>query len=173
MTLAIGTGKVSVSIAFTQTNALDKSTPTDSLSQTFTRTFTSGTAADQCDLIWHDSRTLTNGATEALDLNGGTLNGAFGAVTFDKVKGILIANTNTENGLKIGAAAANALGLFDNTSDILVLPLASATNKPSLFLWEAPGAAGIATTTNDDLKIAHGGTTTNTITYEVYVWGED
>lgn len=167
------TGKITVTVNLTQTNALDLSTPTDSVSKTYTRTITDGTAADQCDLIWHDQRSLTNGATESLDLNGGTLNGAFGAITFDKVKGILIANTSTENGLKIGGAAANALGLFDNTSDILILPAASATNKPSILLWESPAAAGLAVTTNDELKIASTGTTTNTVTYEVLVWGED
>ncbi|OHB65758.1 MAG: hypothetical protein A2Y76_01655 [Planctomycetes bacterium RBG_13_60_9] len=167
------TGKISVSITLAQTNELDLSTPTDSVSKTYSRTLASGTAADQVDLIWHDSRSLTNGATESLALNDASLTGAFGTITFDKVKGICIANTSTENGLKIGGAAANQLGLFSDTTDILILPAASATNKPSIFLFEAPAAVGIATTTNDELKFASTGTTTNTLTYEIIIWGED
>ncbi len=166
-------GKVSLTIQLTETNAQDLTTPRDELTLSKTRTITSGTGADQCDLLWHDQRTLTNGATEALDFQGGSLTGAFGAVTFDKVKGICVLNYSTENAIKLGAAAANAIGLFDNTSDILLLPAASATDKPSVFLIEAPAALGIATTTNGTLKVAHGGTTTNTITYEIAVWGED
>lgn len=167
------TGKVSVMLSLTQTNALDLSTPSDSLAVNKSRTITSGTGADQSDLLWHDQRTLTNGGTESLDLHGGTLTGGFGAVTFDKLKGIYIANYSTENSLQIGGAAANAVGLFDDTTDILVLPPASATNKPSKFLFEAPAAAGIDVTTNDELKIAHSGDTTNSLTYDIAVWGED
>jgi len=166
-------GSVSVNVRLTQTNALDLSTPSDSLSILKTRAITSGTGADQGDLLWHDQRTLTDGATESLDLHGGTLAGGFGAVTFDKVKGICVLNFSTTDAIKIGGAAANAVGLFGATTDVLVLPAASATNKPSVFLIEAPAAAGIDVTTNDEIKIAHGGTTSNTITYQIAIWGED
>lgn len=167
------TGSVGVNLALAATNAQDLSTPQDSLSVNVIRTLTSGTGADQGDLLWHDQRTLTNGATESLDLHGGTLSGAFGAVTFDKVKGVYVENLSTTDPIKIGGAAANAVGLFDDTTDILVLPAASATNKPSRFLLEAPAAAGIDVSSDDELKIAHGGVTTNTITYKIVIWGED
>lgn len=167
------TGRVNVNIALSLTNSQDLTTPTDPLTINKVRSITSGTGADQGDLLWHDQRVLTNGATESLDLRGGTLTGAFGAVTFDKVKGLCVLNYSTENSLKIGGAAANAIGLFDNTTDILLLPPASATNKPSILLLEAPAAAGIDVTVNDELKIAHSGTTTNSVTYDIAIWGED
>lgn len=166
-------GKITVTISLSQTNALDLSTPTDSLSITKSRSITAGTGADQCSLVWHDQRTLTDGATESLDLHGGTLSGAFGTITFDKVKGLLICNTSTTDGLKIGGAAANNLGILSGTTDTILLPAASATNKPSLFLIEAPAAAGIDVTTNDELKIEHDSTTSNSVTYDIIVWGED
>lgn len=167
------TGSIDVRVQLTQKNALDLTVPVDSLSLSGTRSLTSGTGADQVDLMWHDQRTLTNGATEALALHDASLSGAFGTITLDKLKGICIQNLSTENSIKIGGAGATAVPLFDNTSDILVLPPASATNKPSTFLMEAPAAAGLATGTNEVLKIAHSGTTTNSIIYNIIVWGED
>ena len=172
MALALS-GRINVSVSLSQTNAQDLSTPTDSLAINKVRTITSGTGADQGDLLWHDQRTLTNGATESLDLHGGSLSGRFGTVTFDKVKGICIMNYSTENSLKIGGAAANAIGLFDNTTDILLLKPASATDKPSILFIEAPAAAGIDVTTNDELKLTHSGDTTNSLTYDIAIWGED
>ena len=166
-------GSVNVSISLVETNALDLSTPQDTLSISIPRAITSGTGADQCDLMWHDERTLSNGATESLDLNGGTLTGAFGSITLDKLKGIYVANYSTENSLKIGGATANAVTLFDSTTDILTLPPASATNKPSRFFMEAPAAAGIDVSTNVALLMARGTTTTNSVTYRIAIWGED
>jgi hypothetical protein len=165
-------GRVNVSLQLTATNAQDLTTPSDPLSIIKSRTITSGTGSDQADLLWHDERTLTNGATESLDLHGGTLSNSWGAVTFDKVKGIAVFNYSMTDGIKIGGVASG-IGLFNATTDILILPAASATNKPSLFLIEAPAAAGINVVTNDEIKVAHGGTTTNTITYDIVVWGED
>jgi hypothetical protein len=172
MALAL-TGTVGINIQFSQTNALDLSTPADPLLVNEQRSITSGTGADQGDLIWHDQRPLTNGATEALALNDGSLTGGFGAITMDKLKGICVLNYSTTDSVKIGGAGANAAAIFAATDDVLVLPAASATNKPSKFLMEAPAAAGIDVTTNDEIKIAHGGDTTNTITYDIIVWGED
>ena len=166
-------GKVSLTIQLTETNAQDLSTPKDDLTISKTRTITSGTGANQDDLLWHDQRILTNGATEALSLHDGTLTGAFGAITFDKLKGICLLNYSTENSLQLGASGATAVPFFANTSDILVLPPASATNTPSVFLFEAPAAAGLAVGTNEVIKFTHSGTTTNSLTYDIAVWGED
>jgi len=173
MALALS-GHIRTSIDLAQTNALVLSTPSDSISLADNRTITSGTGAEQGDLLWHDQRTLSNGATEDLALHAGTLTGPFGsAITFDKVKGIFIRNLSTVNSLKIGGATATCVPLFANTSDILVLPACASTTYPTRFLIEAPAAAGLAVTTNELLKIGHGGDTTNSQTYDIVIWGED
>jgi hypothetical protein len=167
------TGKISVSVSLTQTITSGESSASHRVSYSKSRSLTNGVGADQGDLMWHDQRTLTNGATESLDLHGGTLTGAFGAVTFDKVKGVVFYNHSTTDHLKIGGAAANAAALFKATTDILVLPAASTTDKPAAFVLQYPSSAGVDVTTNDEIKIAHGADTTNPLIYDVVIWGED
>ncbi|KKL72574.1 hypothetical protein LCGC14_2083570 [marine sediment metagenome] len=171
MALALS-GKVGFTVQLTQTNALDLTTPADPLNVTQNRVITSGTAADQSDLLWHDQQTLTNGGTVELVLNDGTLSNAFGTVTMDKLKGICIRNHSTDCTLIIGGAAATVLGLFESTTDILTLQPGT-TGKPATFLMELPGAAGIDTTSNDTLKLEHGAGSTNSVVFDIMVWGED
>ncbi len=149
-------GKVGVSIMLQHTNEQDLSTPDDTLNLNQSRTLSNGTAADQSDLLFHDQRTLTAGGNEELAFNDGSLTGSFGAVTFDKLKGLCLRNHSTAGSLKVGGAAATQLGLFDDTTDILVLPPGT-TNAPSCFLFEAPQAAGLDVTSNDTLKLENAG----------------
>lgn len=56
-----------------------------------TTALTSGTGANQADVLWCDTRTLAKASAEALDLAGG-LTDAFGTVlTMARVKGLLVA----------------------------------------------------------------------------------
>jgi hypothetical protein len=165
-------GKVNTLVQLSMTAPLDLSVPLDPLKLNRTRTITTGTGADQADVVWHSHRTLTNGATEALSLHGGTLADVYGAVVFDKVKGLAVLNYSTTNHLDLGGSGATALRLFTATTGILALPAATSITKPTVFLLEAPAADGIDVTTNDTLKVAHGGDTTNSITYDIVLWGE-
>jgi hypothetical protein len=171
MALALS-GKVGIAIQLNQTNALDLTTPTDSLNLTPHRAISSGTGADQSDVLFHDQRTLTTGGTEELALNDGSLSNAFGTLTLDKLKGICIRNHSTTDSLLIGGAAATQVGLFNDTSDILKLQPGS-SDYPSVFLQEAPAAAGLDVTTNDTIKLTHNADTTNSLTYDIIIWGED
>ena len=133
--------------------ALDLSNTIDQVNMTRGKNFGNGTGANQADTIWHDNRTLADGADETLDIFDGSLTKADGvALTMSKLKGIYIRNNSTDANLEIGGAAATQLGLFADVSDILSLP------PGGDFLMTAPDANGIDCTTNAHLKIAHDGT---------------
>lgn len=110
-----------------------------------------GTGADQANQVWHDTRTLTTGATETLDLSG-SLTNAFGeSVTFTKVKAILIKNKGTTT-LSVGAAVATQfVSPFGSATDLVKIP------GGGIFLLTAPDATGFACAggATDNLKIAN------------------
>jgi hypothetical protein len=131
-------------------------------------TLTDGTGANKADTLWDDVRTLTDAASEELDLQDGTLTDSLGnAVTMDILRGLYIKNTSTDASLLIGGAAATQLGLFANGSDILTLP------PGGEFVYTAPDVNGLDTTTNPHLKLAHNGVGTSDLIYHIVAVGED
>jgi hypothetical protein len=101
-----------------------------------------------------------------LALDDSSLSDAFGtAIAMTKLKGLMIRNNSSDANLEIGGAAATVLGLFKDVSDILVLP------PGGLFVFTAPDANGVDCSTNADLKIAHDGSGTSSLTYDIAVWG--
>ncbi|MEU6168089.1 hypothetical protein [Streptomyces tanashiensis] len=129
----------------------------------------SGTAAGQADRVWSDRRTLAASATEDLDLAGVLLDAFGAAVSFARVKGIIIATAagNTNNVI-VGAAAANPWATLLSATGTVTL-------RPGAFLAVGTGAAdatGYAVTagTADLLKIANSGAGTP-VTYDIHVIG--
>lgn len=158
---------LSLRVRATQTSALDLSTVVDPINQLIEQAFANGTGADQANKVWSDRRTLADGASESLDLAGG-LTDAFGAaITFTKIKGIVIKNRSTTQTLAVGGAASSQfINWVANSSDIVNIP-------PGGFLaLTAPGAAGFAVTagTGDLLKIANGAAGQAT-DYDIYLIG--
>jgi hypothetical protein len=120
-----------------------------------------GTAADQADQIWWDRRELGETASENLDLAGSLLN-AFGvAVTFSKVKAIIVINrsdqnigafTATDAEITVGGAAATeCMGPFDAAGDAIKVAAGG------MFMVTRPDATGwaVVTGTGDILKVAN------------------
>lgn len=159
------TTTIKVNVQATYTDPLDLVTAQDPLSFLRTISLATGTGASQADRSFHDIRTLASGANEALDL-AGVLADAFGdTLTFVKVKAIYVKNLSTTDDLLIGGAAANALALFANSSDILQL------RPGGIFLVSAPDADGIAVGANDQLKLEHNADTTTSFNYEIVIIG--
>lgn len=157
--------QVALKLLGTLENAIDLSTPVQTIASDFTLTYGNGTGANQANMFWHDQRT-TDTTGESLDLAGG-LTSAFGTtITFTAVKGILIQNTSGSAGSAQISRPANGLVLFAAQSD----QLANLT-PGSVFLFTDVSAAGLAVTggTGDLLKIA---ASASTITYNVVIWGE-
>jgi len=151
---------VALSIAANFNNPIDLRTTLDQLAYNWSKAFTDGGGDNQANILFADTRTL-GGSSETLDLNGTTLQDAFGgnlALTKIKFIGIFAPEGNAGN-ISVGGAASNGVtSLFGDATDVDVVP-------PGGFMARgAPKAAGFAVvaSTGDQLKIA--GTTGDTYT---------
>jgi len=161
---------LSLSLRATAKKALDLSTPQDAVNLPISSSFTFGTGANKANQQWHDLRTLTPSANEELDLSGVLVN-AFGvAVTFAKIKAIVIRNTSTDalTVIEVGGAAANAAGLwFKATNDIEKVEGAN-----GWFAKAAPTTGWTVTAGTGDLLKILNTDAVNAATYDIWILGE-
>ena len=152
------------------TNTPDTGAATIKDHNTFTKvdTLASGTGVDSADLLWHDVRTLAGSATEDLDIAGGITDSFGAAVTFARVRGLIISNQTTSAGiiLEVGGAASNEWYAWAGAAG----DKAKVGPDGVLYLWN-PSAAGVAVTAGsaDTLKIANTGG--STVTYQIVIIG--
>lgn len=143
----------------------DLSSTKDRVELAVSQAFAHGTGNYQADLIFHDKRTLGDGASENLDL-AGSLTDVFGTtLTFAKIKAIIIQNLSTVQTLTVGGAAANAfINWVGDATDKINLPPGGA------FCLMAP-LAGFAVTadTGDILKIAN--SAGDPVDYNIWIIG--
>jgi hypothetical protein len=160
--------KIVTTVVATLTDALDLSTASDPLSYAARATLTTGTGANQADMLWHDTRTIAASGDEDLDLAGVLVNGLGDTQTFARVKAVMVsaaaANTNTVN--VTADAAAGVPGLFLALGDGIVV------RPGGMFLWVAPDATGavVTATTGDLLNVANSGAGTS-VTYSIIIIG--
>jgi hypothetical protein len=108
------------------------------ISREFSWTVDSGTGANQADRLFQDTRTLTTGANETIDLIAALTN-LYGTVTFAKLKalGVYAATANTTN-ITVSRSAAGVAWISPATTGAL------AALKPGCgFLWWDSSAAGV------------------------------
>ena len=149
-------------------NILDLSTISDDLSLTITDDLTNGTGADKAQVCWHDQRTLGTTTGEDIDLVG-ALTCAFGVVTFDNIKMIVIKVVTETSGytLQVGGSAGGGPidSIFVDTSDKIVI------GAGGLLALSSPvNGYDLDPTTADDLYIYNpsGGD----VVYDIWVVGE-
>lgn len=128
----------------------------------------SGTALNQADRIFHDTRTLAPSASESLDL-AGVLTDVFGAlIAFARVKALFIyaAAANTNN-VVVGGAGANGFVTWVGGAAHTV-----SVRPGGLMLLAAPDATAYAVTagTGDLLQVANSAAGTS-VTYDVVIIG--
>ncbi len=128
----------------------------------------SGTGANQANAMWADTRTLTASSTENLDL-AAVLTDAFGtALTFTKVKAILVmAAAGNTNNVVLGGAASNAfINWVGDATDVINI------RPGGVFMLAAPDATAYAVTasTGDILKVANSSSGTS-VTYTIVIIG--
>lgn len=155
-------GSIKVDLIATLVKALDLQTGTVPLNFSYTWTIASGTAANQADKIFADTRSTAG--TDSLDMAGSLLDVFGDAFTPARIKG-----------LAIKAAGANAADLR-LTRPAAGVPILGATGdyvviRPGgLFLWAAPDATGVAVTATTadliDLVVASG-----TLAYDIVILG--
>jgi hypothetical protein len=163
------TAQIKASLNWLFQESLDLATVNDDAKLEYDRSFADGTAADQADKIWHDSRTLASGASDDLDLNAltNTIFGSTVTINMAKVKAILIVNTATTAGedLTVGGAAAQEWTAWVGAAgDKVRVPADSClliTNRKSG--WSVTNGA------SDTLRVTNTGA--GSITYKIAVLG--
>lgn len=158
---------VAAGVSSTVTKAEELSTLRDVLSMTENVSFALGTGANQANQLFQDQRSLADAANETLNfLAAGALEDKLGeTIDLDELRALVIHNNSTDASLIIGGAAANALGIFSDSSDKLVLP------PLGVFIWLAPDASGLDVTTNSQLKLEHNGDGSSALVYDIVVIG--
>lgn len=163
------TSKLVIAASINQTNALDLAAAAIPLEYRAAVDLASGTAAGQADKVFHDQRTLSASATEDLDLAGVLLDVFGAAITFAKIKGLIVkAAAGNTNNVVLGAAAANPwTALLGATGTLTVRP--GATVAVFAGAADATGYAVVAGT-GDLLKVANsaGG---SPVTYDIVLLG--
>jgi hypothetical protein len=128
---------------------------------------TFGTLANQCDLLFADTRTLAASTNDDIDL-AGVLTSAFGTViNFAEIVGIIIAsdaaNTTT---LTVGAGTNPWITMWLATGDgIKVFPGGTFMN----IAPDANGLGAVTAATADILRIANGAG--GSATYRIMIFG--
>ncbi|WP_433225605.1 hypothetical protein [Actinomadura formosensis] len=128
----------------------------------------SGTGANSADKVFHDKRTLAASATEDLDLAGSLLDGFGQAITFARVRGLIVyAAPGNTNAVQVGGAAATQFTgwVADATDKVNVRP-------GGLLALLAPDATAypVGAGASDLLRFGNGGGGTP-VTYDVVIIG--
>lgn len=163
--------KITLSILSTLTQAIDLVTSTSPLAYPLTYEWDSGTAADQADRVWSDTRTIAASGTDDLDLAGG-LTDVFGnVITFARVRALaILADPTNANNLTIGNAATNPWG--GGSTPYGAAATTTRATPDMLHLYISPTATGMAVGagTADVLRIANSGAGTS-VTYTIIIIG--
>jgi hypothetical protein len=161
--------KLQVSVVANLTNALDLGEALAPLTKNYRTVLGTGTGVGLADKVFHDQRTLAASATEDLDLAGVLTDPLGQALTFVKVKGLIVAAAagNTNN-VVIGAAAATPwAALLNATGTVTVRP----GGVFAAFVGEADANAyAVGAGTADLLKVANSAAGTP-VTYDVIIIG--
>ena len=164
------TSGIKASIDWSFREALDLSTVADSAILEYSESLADGTAVDTADKVWHDTRSITTGANDDLDMTALThsIFGSTVTITFAKVKAILIVNTSETTGdeLRIDTSVANA---------ILTPFASSATTKieigadSALLLSSKKDGWAVTAGTGDILRIHN--PNAGTVSYKIVIIG--
>lgn len=167
MTISIS-ARVTLGVVAEIINSLDIGEAKYPISYGANYVFTDGTGADQAKEIFTDTRTLTASATENLDLAGVLLDAFGNALTFSKIKAIIV---------RADAANVNDVVLGNHATAAFFPMFGAATHtvkvKPGgMVAFVAPDVNGLAVTatTADMLTVTNsaGGTS---VTYTIIIIG--
>lgn len=172
MPLSYTGGRTLVTIRDTLKNALDLTELVDDLNKTWQHNWADGTGANQQQIHFHDTVTLSSGASLVLDLNTAALAGGathahngFGNCNFTKVKQIFIRVTTETAGyrLEVGGGS-NPVPLFKDASDKAVV------GAGGMLLISSP-VDGVTVTagTGDLLLIAN--PSAGAVTFDIFISG--
>ncbi len=158
-------GRVDLKITGAYAQNLDLGNASYSLAQTYTNRFANGTAAEQAQIIFTDTRSTSG--NDDLDLATGLIDAFGNNLVFTNVKVLCVkaADANVTDVI-LGAEGTNEFSSFlgDDTDTIIIPP-------GGMFMITNPGATGFVVTagTGDKLRIA---AASGTVEYDVIIVGE-
>jgi hypothetical protein len=141
--------------------------PTESLGTIFTWAITSGTGANQMNMLFVDQRSLTNGATEELDLYNGVTNSFGDVLSFARVKMFAVGGASANASYITVGGSTN--GAWTNWVDAVNDQINVRPGGMAAFF--APDATGYPVTSGTGDKVLFTNPSTNTITYDIYIGG--
>lgn len=137
------------------TSATDLSTASAPVDLAQQLRFVDGAGAGAANRVFLDTRTVPASGTDSIDL-AGSLTDPFGAaLTFARIKGlVVVARATNVTDVRITRPASNAVPLLSAAAYIPVRP-------GGLFVWMDPSAAGVVVTagTGDLLDMVNSGAT--------------
>jgi hypothetical protein len=163
------TSSLSIAANASLSAALDLATGTVPLQLRKAVSLSSGTGAGQADKVFSDRRTLAASGTEDLDLAGVLLDAFGAAITFARIKGLVIAAAaGNTNSVVVGAASATQWATLLNAAGTVTL-------RPGGAFCAIAGAADgtawpVTAGTGDLLKVANSGAGTS-VTYDIVIVG--
>jgi len=160
--------QISLNVIANLVASLDLADASVPLNKAYLAQMTTGVAAGQADVCWHDTRTVAPSSNDDLDLAGSIAGLLGGTATFVKIKGLIVAaSAGNANNVVVGAAAANPLtSILGATHTLQVRPGAAF----AVFAGVADTGYPVVAATGDILRIANGGAGTS-VTYDVIVIG--
>lgn len=111
-------GYVAIQVNMRLTNPLDLSTPKDDFKKTIQYSLATGTGDSQADRHWHDTRVVSGGLNDDIDLVGALTDGLGQTFSPNRIKSMTIkASASNSNPLLINNSVANAFfGPFQTLS---------------------------------------------------------
>ena len=158
---------LTIKLVATLTASADLATPNVPVENTTRFSWATGTAANQADKMFSDTRQLAASATEDLDLSGALADGLGGTAVFARVKILIVkaaaANTNDVQVIRTATAGtsfflADGDGLSVHPGGMLVLVAPAATGYP------------VTNSTDDTLTFTNSAGST-TVDYDVIIIG--
>lgn len=159
---------LSLSVQGTLTKALDLASVASPLQFGKSIALANGVGANQADKIFHDIRTINASSNDDLDLAGVLVDAVGDALTFVKVKMIVVVadSANVNNVIVGGAGATQMVGPFGaNTHTVAVAP-------GGLFAVARADATGwaVGAGATDIFRVTNGGAGTS-VTYSIVIVG--
>jgi len=161
-------GSLKINVQGTLVSSLNLGSSNYSLNYSQSNSLVNGTGANQSNIVFANTYTISASGSQNIDLYGGLTDVYGSTINFTKIKGLVIcASSSNTNNVLVGGAASNAFFTWCDaaTDQITVRP-------GGTFALFAPDSTAYAVTsgTADILKIANSGSGTSVV-YDIILIG--
>lgn len=172
MAETLSSAAVKITTSASSTTSPDIGTATYSFNESNTSTFTNGTANNQANMVWTDTRTIAASTSEDIDLAGVLTSALNTSITFTKIKAIIVeADSGNTNNVLVGGSSAGIAGMFVLGGDAAIEDVQIVVPPEGVFVLTAPKAGYTVTaTTGDIIKVANS-SSGSSVTYKIKVIG--